>query len=361
MFLAPHSQTTTAAAHKHKTPTKTPPTGLMQRPSPMPPRMQLADEAKDTHAVDAPVDNHTLAAPADKALSESQEQAPKAGAEDSDGDDWSSSPVRAVTDVPAPLADAAHVAGPTLGAVSGEPQAAGSPPAPAEASPASTEEVEEEAAAGATSDRSSSPAVSPIRQLRLSSPTPSPQPLALEGAVETSPATTVDQQQDAAPEDAAPQECPAQDVEQESAAMPRQPSAEPDALAMEASWLQRLSCTNDDLGFMAAFRYCQTQRRLVLIPCIYRQLQTSGALKTPRGGTPHGAPTPAPVQSAPGSAPPSTRPSVPRPGRPPLTRLAVVEAGRAPISLGQFVRESVELNGLQARDEAAHPARTATP
>lgn len=37
-------------------------------------------------------------------------------------------------------------------------------------------------------------------------------------------------------------------------------------------------------------------------------------------------------------------------GRPPLARLAMVEAGsRGPISLGQFVKESVEMTGLQQR------------
>lgn len=199
---------------------------------------------------------------------------PKAGgkaatahaAEDSDDDDWSSSPVRVAPDMPAPLADASHVVSapllpgpyvPTLPNTTDtcDTQPAASPPAVD--SPASTEEAAD-AACAADSEACSSPTASPIRQLRIPSPTPSPQPaqpaLALETPAfeareegekdsEASPATTVTiEGGDEAANDGAP--------------AARAASAEPESLAeaVEASWLQRLSCTTDDLGFMAAFR-----------------------------------------------------------------------------------------------------------
>lgn len=144
---------------------------------------------------------------------------PSQPVEESD-EEWSASPVRGAADCPAPLA------GPMLDA---------------------------EQLAANHQEQCASPEPSPIRALQLASLTPSP--VGIHDTLEAADAMCIE--------------------EKKSGCEPSQgdESAQVEAEAVEVSWLQRLSCTADDLGFLAAFR----------------QLQTSGALRTPRPAAGHDA------------------------------------------------------------------------
>ncbi len=200
--------TPAAAAIKHKTPTKTPPSHVPPRQSPLPP------PGVDTQSVLA------VTPSVDMEVSPMEHQTV-----DASDEEWSASPVRGAADCPAPLANAASILD-----VSRAPHMA------------CVSETETHADSNV---QCVSPESSPIRQLRLASCSP----------------TGEQQVDDVAPNNSNTLTNICSSLAPHHAE-PESHDNNNDGEAVEVSWLQRLSCTADDLGFMAAFR----------------QLQTSGAL-----------------------------------------------------------------------------------